>query len=221
MNLFYAEPVDVQVSHITIRGQEANHISKVLRFSEGDEIKVTDGQGNLYVCEIDQVLKREITAVIHHKKTAKRRRPHLTLCMGIIKKRDRLEFAVEKAIELGINEIVLFKGVYSQKENVREDRLKAAALSAMKQSLRVWLPEITLMRSLEEALSFPAKDRAIIMADETTDDQKISIPESEKYFLVVGPEGGFSKEERKLLKSYQALPYSLGEKDCEPKPPVW
>jgi 16S rRNA (uracil1498-N3)-methyltransferase len=212
MNLFYADPEDIHESVITIRGQEAKHISKVMRFSEGDEIRVTDGRGSDFACKVDQVSKNEVLAVIQQKKSEERKKPYLILCMGIIKKRDRLEFAVEKSVELGIDEIVLFRGVYSQKENVREDRLNAAALSAMKQSLRFWLPEIRVAKSLEEALSSLRKNCTVIAADETKEVQEYTLPKTGCCMLVVGPEGGFSEKERNVLKTCSARYCSLGKK---------
>lgn len=212
MNLFYAHSDDIYPSELSIRGQEAIHITRVLRFGEGDEIFVTDGKGSRFICVINRIGKQELTAEIREKVIEERPSPFLTLCLGIIKKRDRLELAAEKAVELGADELILFRGEYSQKENSRLDRLEATVLSAMKQSLRTWLPSVYHENSLERALMYRKERSLLIVADETTNPDVSQIKEAANYFLVVGPEGGFSDNERKVLNDREAIPFSLGSK---------
>ncbi|TVR14168.1 MAG: 16S rRNA (uracil(1498)-N(3))-methyltransferase [Balneolaceae bacterium] len=214
MNLFYASPSDILENSVTIHGQEAKHISKVLRFGEGDTIQITDGAGTLYNCIIERVHKERLTAIIERSEKEMRKLPHVTLCLGIIKKRDRLEFAVEKSVELGADAILLFSADNSEREKVRLDRVEGIVLSAMKQSKGLWLPEVYLANSLKDVVQKAGDDTTIVTADEqlnmTIDPEKI--PDSRKYFLIVGPEGGFSKRERDFLNSMQSTRYSLGER---------
>ncbi len=212
MHLFFVNPHDVQREELIIRGQEAIHINRVLRYSTGDEIHATDGNGYLYRCKISRVIKDELTAEIRNTDFEARPLPYLTLCMGIIKKRDRLELSIEKAIELGADEVVLFRGAYSQKENVRQDRIESVVLSAMKQSLRRWLPKIRVVNSLEEAFTYQNEPSVVAFADETTKAGQDGLKKSDHYYLVVGPEGGFSESERSLLQSKNAIAFSLGKK---------
>lgn len=213
MNLFYAQPSGIQGNSIVIEGQESIHISKVLRHSEGDEILVTDGNGNEYKCKISNVKKRSVYLEVLSSQSYSKSDPQITLCMGIIKKRDRLEFAVEKAVELGVSKIVLFEGEHSQKGNVREDRLVSTAISAMKQSLRFYLPKVIVEQSIYDAISKNAQNSTLILADETVEK---SNPEektqSGNYFVIVGPEGGFSSNEREIIQKFEPEYYSLGEK---------
>ncbi len=212
MNLFYAKPSDIQGKSIVIEGQEAIHISKVLRHSEGDKILVTDGKGNEYECDIINVKKKSIYLDILGSQTYPKPEPQITLCMGIIKRRDRLEFAVEKAVELGVSQIVLFEGEHSQKGNVREDRLESTIVSAMKQSLRFYLPEVCVEKNISDAISKHAQNSTLIFADETVEgSHQIEKNQSDKYFLIVGPEGGFSSNEREIVKSFEPEYYSLGK----------
>lgn len=212
MNLFYTNPSDIQGNRVVIEGQEAIHISKVLRHSKGDQILVTDGKGNGYECKIFDIKKKSVYLEILNIQSHSEPEPKITLCMGIIKKRDRLEFAVEKAVELGVSKIVLFEGEYSQKGNVREDRLESTAISAMKQSLRFYLPEIVVEKNITEAISKHAQNSALIFADETVEESNQDKKDlSEEYFLIVGPEGGFSSNEREIVKSFDPKYYSLGK----------
>ena len=214
MNLFYASPSDIFGKSVTIHGQEAKHITRVLRLGEGDIIHITDGTGTLFNCRIERVHKDRLTASIESSEKKERKLPSVILCLGIIKKRDRLEFAIEKAVELGADEFVLFSGDNSEREKVRLDRVQGVALSAMKQSKGMWLPEVKLASSLKEAVQQAGDDTTVITADEQLGDtiNSTDIPDSRKYLLVVGPEGGFSAREREFLDSIQSIQYSLGER---------
>lgn len=212
MNLFYANPDDIRGNSIVIEEQEALHISKVLRHSQGDQILVTDGEGNGYKCEIINVKKNSIHLEIISVESKAEAEPKITLCMGIIKKRDRLEFAVEKVVELGVQKIVLFKGEHSQKGNVREDRLESAAISAMKQSLRFYLPKVVVEKNISDAISKHAQHSRLIFADETVEQSRRGEKNrTDEYFLIVGPEGGFSSNEREIIKKFDPEYYSLGK----------
>lgn len=213
MNLFYVHPDDIHLPRLILRDQEARHASKVLRYREGDELFATDGVGNCFRTEITQIDRSSITLTVLETSYEESENPRLTLCVGLIKKRDRLEFAAEKATELGVNDIIFFKGGHSQKENIRLDRLKATVLSAMKQSLRYYLPEVSVVHSLREVLDKKKDQAALIMADETTENNnRLDLQEKGEMLLIVGPEGGFSEEEREELKKRGAHPYSLGSK---------
>lgn len=212
MNLFYADPAGIQENSLIIRGQEADHITKVLRHSAGDRLIVTDGRGNCYTCRIRHSKKSSVFLDVLQVEQISKPQTFVTLCMGVIKKRDRMEFAVEKAVEIGASKIVLFKGEYSQKGNVREDRLINTAVSAMKQSLRYYLPKIFIENSLPSALSAHTNNSVVVVADETKEVIKKEIKSVQNYFLIVGPEGGFSDKEREYLKTVNPEWYSLGEK---------
>ncbi|MCC5905801.1 MAG: 16S rRNA (uracil(1498)-N(3))-methyltransferase [Balneolaceae bacterium] len=212
MNLFYADPDDIIPPEIRIKGQEAKHITRVLRYAVGDSLKVTDGHGTRYRCTISGISKEQVSAKIEDTETEERQKPFVTLCLGIIKKRDRLEFAVEKAVELGADEIILFKGSYSEKGKVREDRIRSTVLAAMKQSLRLFLPDVRVVNSLNQTLESADEKTVIVMADETAGGTTELVLKSDRYLLIIGPEGGFSDIERDILKNLNATSYSLGPK---------
>lgn len=212
MNLFYACPDDVKLPVITIRDQEAHHITKVLRNQVGDKLDITDGSGNHYHCIIKEIHKSIVVVSPFEMKSEVRTKPYVTLCIGKIKNRDRMEFAVEKATELGVDCFVIFQGDHSQKGNVRKDRIESTVIAAMKQSLRLFLPEIHIEESLETALEHQKEGDILLMADETTDSAVDNHPSVSSLFLVIGPEGGFSKKEREILKQAGSVEISLGVK---------
>lgn len=212
MNIFYAPPNQIRGNQIELLGQEATHVSKVLRYREEDAITVVDGQGGWYEGIISRILRDSIQVTVQNFEKKPRCDPRLALALGIIKKRDRLEFAVEKAVELGASEIVLFRSEHTVKENVRMDRLESTVLSAMKQSLRAYLPPVTVVPSLSNLID-KYKDAKLLVAHEKKEGET-GVPgvlkDSGELVLFVGPEGGFSEDEITLLKNRDSEIVSLG-----------
>ncbi|MEX0994554.1 MAG: RsmE family RNA methyltransferase, partial [Balneolaceae bacterium] len=207
MNLFYTKPEHIGDSRLTLEGQEARHAVKVLRHEAGDSIHVTDGRGGRYSGRIESVSKDRVRVTVENYIRQPAPEPDVTLAIGLIKKRDRLEFAVEKVIELGAAQIVIFQAEHSEKTGIRMDRLEMTALSAVKQSLRCWLPDISHSESLEDMLARHQADHDRTgVADERVpaengqvDDQDIQKFREGSSLIVIGPEGGFSGFERDLM----------------------
>lgn len=210
-NIFYASTSDFngEIS-VEIKGQEATHISKVLRHKVGDSILVTDGEGSRFSVDIMEINKRSVIGNIRKKSVQPVPEKKKVLAMGVIKKKDRLEFALEKAVELGASEICLFNSDHSEKSNSKEDRLKTIILSAFKQSGRYWLPELVVLNSLDEVFS-TYSDSSFIMAHEEVEasNQPKALTATQSV-LLVGPEGGFSKREVELNKEKGGDLVSLG-----------
>jgi 16S rRNA (uracil1498-N3)-methyltransferase len=210
MNQFYADPKQVTETHVTLSGQEAKHASKVLRKGVGETIYITNGAGTRYKCLIENVAKNELRAVIKETHHFKRPHPVTELCLGLIRKRDRLEFAVEKATELGVSRISLFRADHTEPFNVRLDRVEAAVLSAMKQSLREYLPEVKIYDSLDELLERDLSQTLVLQADADGKKAEDLSPENaDNLLMIVGPEGGLSKRETDLLSSKNTRKVSL------------
>lgn len=211
MNIFYAATDQIHGDVIELVGQEAMHASRVLRYQEGDDIVVVDGKGGRYLCVVKQATSSVLKAEIEEMEEIKAPKPEKVLGMGLIKKRDRLEFAVEKAVELGISEIVLFRSRHTVKQTVRIDRLEATVLAAMKQSLRAWLPNVQLFDSLGGVMDHYTNHK-ILLAHKTKDDpvSPTNFTGADKLLILVGPEGGFSQSEIKQAESREGQTISLG-----------
>lgn len=211
MNIFYAPKEQVFGEIIELGDQEAKHAAKVLRYREGDSIVIVDGEGGRYHCEIKQVNRAVLKAKIQEKEQVPIPNPLKVLAMGLIKKRDRLEFAVEKAVEIGVSDIALFRSRHTVKDNVRMDRLEATILSAMKQSLRAWLPGVTLYDSLEDIMEHYSDYRVLLAHKAGKDTEQLpDLEGTERLLALVGPEGGFSQQEIEFAKERGAESVSLG-----------
>lgn len=211
MNLFVTESVPDD-REFELTGQEAVHAVRVLRLSPGDPVYATNGEGVIYQGVVSYAGSDRLRAEVVERRVQPVPSPDVILAIGEIKKRDRMEFAVEKAVELGVRHLVIWQGDHSLPRKLRVDRLKATALSAMKQSLRAWLPRIETGESLHSLFEMYPDVKAVV-ADETetwTGPPQISDPEEDRLMFIVGPEGGFSPEERKLLANRNVETLSLG-----------
>lgn len=209
-NLFYAPPEDFEGHRqVEITGQEAKHISKVLRFDVGDTIYVSDGLGNIFTCSINRTSKKSVFADIKEVDSHKKPETRKVLAFGAIKKRDRLEFAVEKAVEMDVWEICIFHADHSERSRINQERLQAIVLSAFKQSKRYWLPKIVYLDSLDEVFNHYQDFKPVLAHMDAEIERPGSLP-SKQSLLLVGPEGGFSDREIELAKGEDAQLISLG-----------
>lgn len=213
MNLFYTSPEHIHSNQLTLIDQEAAHAIKVMRHREGDTLYVTDGEGTLYKGQINSVTKNEVNLIVLESKKEEKARTRVIIAMGILKKRDRMEVAAEKCVELGADGFILFKSDHSEKTNVRLDRIENTMLSAMKQSLRLWLPKAEVLDSVDELIQSKSEDSQLLLADQDSDETEITLSDDcNELILVAGPEGGLSEREIQLLKKSCAGTVQLGSK---------
>lgn len=213
MNFFYAPPENWKEdrSEVEITDQEAIHISKVLRNEVGDKVFVVDGIGNRSKCEIIDISKKSVQLKVLETNSQIEPTTKKVIAFGAIKKRDRLEFAIEKAVELDAWEICVFDADHSERSRLNEERLHTQIVSAFKQSGRFYLPKLVIKRSLDEVLGY-YKEQSILMA--YLGEEESAIPSDLKdsgNLLLVGPEGGFSNREAGLAKSKGAQFVTLGK----------
>lgn len=211
MNYFYAPKEDWHKEHsVELKGQEAQHIVKVLRYKTGDHINVADGQGHHFRCEITELSKQSVLARVvegdfKHEPSQKK-----VLALGSIKKRDRLEYAVEKAVELGAWEICIFDADHSERSRINEERIKTQIISAFKQSGRHYLPELVILDSLDQVIK-QYRDHKPIMAYLGDRESETKVDLIHHNLLLVGPEGGFSEREAGVVANNSGSFISLGE----------
>lgn len=206
IELFYTGNYKEGDTHLTLLDTEYLHLTKVMRHSAGDQIHFTDGKGNFILCKFTRQAKTEgdfevVSKIFHPNKSA-----NITFCIPILRNPDRLEFALEKSTELGITKFCFFKADKSVKQNVNLKRLESIALSAMKQSIRFYKPEIFFTEMLTEGL-FPGKLTALLDQEGTS--SVTAFTESDREVcLIFGPEGGLSERETGLFRESAKLKLS-------------
>lgn len=197
-----------------MRDEEAHHAIHVLRYKEGDAITVVDGKGRWFDGQIISCSKKEVAIEVSETRqlidgvTLKQR----VLALGLIKNRQRLEFAIEKSVELGATEIVLFQSQNSERERVRIDRLELIARSAMKQSLHAWLPEIRFMPSVSDLIDEYGAFHMLLAHEKHDSFPNVNTDwlSDDRLMVLIGPEGGFADEEVEELTNAGAELVSLG-----------
>ncbi len=219
---FYT-PVDkISGDCLTIDGEEAKHILSVLRHGCGDMIDVVDGRGTKYRVLIEEVSRDFLEGKILSRKQMENEPVcRVTLAQSICRK-ERMDFVVEKATEIGVGAIIplttersLIKVSGASREKKKIERWKRIAIAGMKQSLRTILPEIHDIIPFEQVL--PEIKNYDLCLIGSLDKDSISIKECEQLrsklrnvLLVVGPEAGFTEEELSQAKTRGAIPISLG-----------
>ena len=228
MELFYAYEVSGGVCFLD--ADESGHCVRVLRHRAGDPIDVIDGLGTLYHCTlVDDAPKGAQAQVLSTVPGFGAHPYHLTLGCCPTKNNDRFEWFVEKATELGVDDIVPLIGERSERRVYKTERAQRIALSATKQSLKARIPAVWEPLSVKSFLEMahkgdgevvPGGDRAslklIAYCFEDDSAPRVSIREALAGFtgtdvtVLIGPEGDFSPEEARLALSCGYVPVHLG-----------
>lgn len=193
---------------------DSQHCIKVLRMREGDEVSVVDGKGWMYTCRIiDAHPKHAMLEVVERKALPLPWKQEITVAVAPTKNMDRMEWLVEKLVEIGINRFIPIRCRYSERKEIKEERLRKIAVSAMKQSLKTVLPEIMPMVPFSELLRLDASQKLIAYCDASIPRRLLAdvyLPNRD-VIMLIGPEGDFSEEEIQQTLSVGYKPISLGE----------
>lgn len=210
MNIFIAK-IDHTIAELT--AEESWHCAKVLRFKAGDEIGIIDGNGNFYEGQLSVVNEKKCVANITYGPKVQVKHPYyLHLAIAPTKNIDRMEWLVEKAVEIGIDEITFVRCKNSERTVIKEDRLIKIAESAVKQSLQAFLPKINPLTNFTDVLKTNTDLKFIAHCEEESKTHLKSFDLKNRSSLVlIGPEGDFTKEEIALAKASGFSEISLGE----------
>ncbi len=210
MQLFYdttlpQKGIDVG-SSIVLSPELSHHIVVVLRCEVGSVISICNGQGRLYECRVVEAVKKGTLVKVETVEDNFGRQidTKITIAIAPTKSMDRVEWAVEKAVEIGATVIVPIISQRSERKSVNVDRLKRIARSAAEQSLKGFLPTIEEPQKFRD---FVTTNPAGFIAH-CNEGEKIRIPTSEsQYVVMIGPEGDFSPEEVEfaLKNDYKAI----------------
>lgn len=210
---FYCPDIE---QHPVMPESESGHCIRVLRHEMGDTFEVVDGKGGLYsVRLVDPHPKRAMVEIVDKQTIEPYWKGKLTLAVAPTKMMDRMEWLVEKATEVGFDSFVPLLCRYSERREIKTERLEKTAVSAMKQSLKATMPEIHPMtefsRFIERYKFVPRKFIAYCTDDGERRLLAKEYSPGEDTVILIGPEGDFSPEEIALALSAGFCPISLGE----------
>ena len=209
MNFFYS--TNIKDEKIYLDKNESYHCIKVLRYKIGDQINVVDGFGSKYLSEIMDIQSDSCELKIIQKYTSKRK-IKIHLCISPTKNHKRLEWMVEKIVEIGVDRISFIKCERSIRDSVNLDRLNKIALSAMKQTQNTFLPIIDQCINFSNVFDhISSQDRFIAhLNNKENKHLNSSLNSKRSRCILIGPEGDFTKHEVSLSFEQNFIEVSLG-----------
>ena len=209
---FYAP--DIAINPI-LPESDSQHCVRVLRMKEGDTHEVIDGKGHRYTCRlIEAHAKRAHVEIIEKQDVPLSWQNNITIAVAPTKHLDRMEWMVEKLTEIGVNRIIPLLCRYSERKELKIERLEKIAISAMKQSLKTVLPIIDVMTPIKDVITKQMYDQRFIAYCDTSIPRKLLSAEyraNKDTLILIGPEGDFSTEEINMALNSGYNPISLGD----------
>lgn len=212
MQLFYTSEINNDTKTYFFDKEESKHIVKVLRKKEGDILFVTNGLGFLFKTEIILASEKKCTVKIIESEQQNELPFYIHLAVAPTKMNDRFEWFLEKATEIGIQEITPIICDHSERKIIKTDRFEKILQSAMKQSNQFFLPKLNEPISFKEFMNLNHEGNLYIAHCEETEKNDLhkNIPTNEKYTLLIGPEGDFSTKEIETAIKNNYKPVALG-----------
>ncbi len=210
MQLFYIQEAEKE---IILSAEESKHATKVLRKKEGDFLNFTDGKGRFFKGEIIVADSRKCRlAIISSEQKPKQHNCHLHIAIAPTKNMDRFEWFLEKACEIGIDEITPIICERSERKVIKTQRCNRILLSAMKQSLKFHLPKLNEAITLKDVLKQDFEGNKYIAHCEDGEKKELKKEKvAAKNLILIGPEGDFSPAEIKIALQNNFKAVSLGK----------
>ena len=212
---FYVEDIMPSTLSIVLNEETSKHIVQVLRMQNGDQLQLTDGNGNLLVVEItDNNRKKCVVEIV--RTTTDNRQPttDTTIAISLVKNSNRFEWFLEKATEIGVTAIIPLICSRTEKQHFRQERMQGILISAMLQSQQTWLPVLQQPTKFNDVIKQATQQQKMIAhCGEENDKQQLTSqltnPSTSK-LICIGPEGDFTKEEIDFALQNNFTPVALG-----------
>ena len=213
MNLFYTQNINGNLAELD--AEEARHL-KVMRKQAGDQLYFVDGVGGFYQGEIINLGKKGCTlSILEHAAAYNKRNSYLHMAIAPTKNIARLEWFLEKATEIGVDEVTPILCEHSERKNIRIDRLNKIMISAMKQSVKAYLPKLNELTAFdvffEKKIKASEQNFIAYCNDENLKHLKDMTQPLVPTTILIGPEGDFSTKEIQTAKEHGFQGVSLGE----------
>ena len=213
MHLFYTPDINAGDQSYSLNEEESKHCARVLRLQIGDKVQLVDGKGNFYNAGItDAHPKRTQLKILEVLPDFNKRNHYLHIAVAPTKNIERLEWFLEKATEIGIDEISLIICQRSERKEAKTDRLAKIITAAMKQSIKAWHPVLNEPLLFSKLIAAPFEGQKFIAHCEPG--SKLELKECLKtegrYLILIGPEGDFTPKEIDEALNYGFKAITLG-----------
>lgn len=189
---------------IFLNEQQTHYLKNVVKISNQDTLHCFDNKNGEFLCEIISINKKNTEILVKQKTKPYKQSPDIWLLFAPLKK-DNTDFVIQKATELGVRKIIPTLTTHTITNNIKTERYLAQAIEASEQSRRTDIPEISSPQTLQTILTNWDKERTLYFMDETLEGlpfyELLKTSSSTKSALLIGPEGGFSKEELNTLRN--------------------
>lgn len=194
---------------------DSAHAVRVLRMRTGDELQVVDGHGAVYSCRLlDEHHKHAAVEIISVEPQPKVWLPRISVLVAPTKHNDRMEWLVEKLVEIGVDDIIPVRCRRSERRDIKQDRLEKIAVSAMKQSLKAVLPRVSPMLPLSETLALFADGQKFVGYCSDEFPRRLlaaSLQPGTDTTVLIGPEGDFIPDEVQQALNHGFVPVTMGD----------
>jgi 16S rRNA (uracil1498-N3)-methyltransferase len=212
---FYKEEINLASTEVVLDEDTSKHIVQVLRMQKGEQLRLTDGRGNLFIAEIIDGNRRNCTVKIVSTTFQPPSAKKNIIAISLVKNAHRFEWFLEKSTEIGISEIVPLLCSRTEKQHFRIERMKTILISAMLQSQQTWLPV------LHEPVKYAAYMKSVngstplkkFIAHCKDDEPRMLLYSHQPFresIVLIGPEGDFTIDEIELALQNNFIPVSLG-----------
>ncbi len=210
---FFVAKSDICGNEVTLKGDEFLHMTKVLRYKVGYSAVILANDGVERLCTVTEIGKDYARLAIESEKVADGKKSTLTLCAGLLKN-NKLDFVVQKGVELGVDEIIPFTSANTAENKFNKERAEKIALESAKQCGSVYLSRIGELATFDEVVESFANYDEVVLAYEYETKVKLNDLglKAGNILLVVGAEGGFTAEEVEKARANGAKVITLGKR---------
>lgn len=211
MQLFYCS--NIAKGENFLNPEESRHCAKVLRKISGDQIDITDGFGKFYQASLTDVNHKKCLFDILSSNETEPNNHSIHIAIAPTKNTDRIEWFIEKSVEIGIDKISFIQTIHSERKTINIERIKRKAVSAMKQSMRSYLPEISIMTKLPSFMNSINDNGQKFIAhleNDRTPHLRQIVTSGSDVTILIGPEGGFEGDEISMAIDQQFKVVKIG-----------
>ncbi|MFT3825583.1 MAG: RsmE family RNA methyltransferase [Chitinophagaceae bacterium] len=211
---FYIPAFESGQQLITLDEDTSKHIVNVLRMQQGEQLHLTNGEGYLLTAEIVEDHRKKCVVKIVEERFIAHDSRRVTVGISLLKNANRLEWFLEKATEIGVNEIIPLLCERTERQHFRYDRMHGILVSALLQSQQVWLPQLHEPQPVEQVVQQATQQQKFIahcLEEERTSlagAVNVNLPSQ---IILIGPEGDFSKAEIDQALAHEFAPVILGD----------
>jgi 16S rRNA (uracil1498-N3)-methyltransferase len=210
---FYFATLKKQVDSIALDEKSSRHIVQVLRMKEGEELRLTDGQGLSVLASIREANKKRCIVNIIEKKITEPEKRRVQIAISLLKNAARFEWFLEKATELGVSDIIPLRAARTEKQQYRPERMKGILESALIQSQQSWIPVLHEPQNFQQCIeNFPADQKFIAHCEPGEKKQLGEMIRTtvSSQLILIGPEGDFTEEEIRSAMGAGFIAVGLG-----------